>query len=160
MMPVALDIDGMTASLDLAAGTWQVRAEEAVYNLRPWAWGERRRLVAAASQGGQFDDKAFLTGLVELLYDPAPPRALIPLFALAALRLMGVPEDGAAQPLSEAERALAAHFGWLPGALEGERAGDLDRLLAETACPPPRSPPPGPGWTSIRFDPPSGGDSS
>ena len=62
MMPVALVINGMAVSLDAAGGTWQIRAAEAVYGLRPWTWGERQRLVAAASQGGRLDREAFLAG--------------------------------------------------------------------------------------------------
>lgn len=156
MMPVALDIEEMAASLNPADGTWRLSAGEDVYQLRPWTWGERRRLVFAATQAGRLDTDAFLAGLVGLLYRPAPPEALTPLFALAALRLMRVPGEGSAWALAEAERAFAERYGWLPGALESEPAGDLDRILSDAAPLPVHAPPQGTGWTSIRFDAPQG----
>ncbi len=156
MIPVALNIQGMTASLNLADGTWRLTAGEKVYLLRPWTWGERRRLIFAATRAGRLDVDAFLAGLVGLLYDPAAPEPLTPLFALAALRLMEIPDEAAAWPLSEAERALAGRYGWLPGTLESEPAGDVDRILADAAPLPVHAAPPGAGWTSIRFDSPQG----
>ena len=156
MVPVALDIDGLTGALDPADGTWRVSAGDTVLRLRPWSWGERQRLVAAATRSGRVDRVAFLEGLVTLLYDPAPPRALIPLFALAALRLLEVPRPEEALPLAEAERRLAAQYGWAPGRLGDERAADLDRLVAGTPAAMPAAPP-GAGWTSLRFDDHGGG---
>jgi hypothetical protein len=149
-----LSIEGVAATLNPADGTWQVIAGESAFDLRPWRWGERRRLLAACATGGHFDRDAFLSGLVALLYDPAPPKELTPLFSLVALELMAGAASEAAMPLAEAERDLARRYGWSPGMLETERADDLDRLLAETAHTPP-APLGGAGWRSIRFDTPT-----
>ena len=81
------------------------------------------------------------------------PGELAPLFALAAMQLMEVPDADTVLPLAEAERALADRYGWSPGVLENERAEDLDRMLDRTT-PAPVEPPPGAGWTSIRFGAP------
>lgn len=157
MVPLALDIDGLTVALDPSDGSWRLSAGDMAFRLRPWSWGERQRLVSASTRGGRLDRAAFLHGLVTLLYDPAPPRALTPLFALAALTLMDVPHPEEALPLAEAEQRLAAQYGWAPGQLGDERAADLDRLVAG-AAPAPQVAPPGAGWKSIRFsDPDAGG---
>jgi hypothetical protein len=151
MMPVVLDIDGLTCALDPADGTWRIEAGGVAYSLSPWTWSERVRLVAAALRGGGFDRDAFLRGLCELLYDPAPPDELTQLFACAALRLLSVPEDSDVPTLSELTRHFAERFHWTPGMLDSERAADLDRLVADPEPGPAPQPPPGAGWTSIHF---------
>lgn len=147
---------GVTVSLDPARGTWRV-ASDAVRTLRPWQWGERRRMVAACSRGGRFDGAAFAAAVAGSLFEPPPPPALVPLHALVALDLLGVGHGAAPQPLGRAEALLAARFGWLPSAIAGEPAPALDSLLAslepgsEMAAPERAdSAGPGGGWNSIR----------
>ena len=153
-MRVGLDIEGMSAAFDPASGGWTLGLAGQDYRLRPWRWGERHRMVAAATRVGAFDREAFLEGLVGAVFDPEPPEDLRPLFAYAALELMGV-EEGTAppMPLAEAERRLALQYGWTPGALEEEPAEALDRLVADLGdLPSAAGAPSGDGWTSIRFD--------
>lgn len=155
MIGVQLDVEGVTASFDPADGGWRIMLDESEFQLREWTWGERHRLISASTQRGRLDRSAFLDGLVALLVTPAPPHELTALFACCALKLMGVPEGAQPVPLAEAERWLAERFGWRPGDLDGERSGDIDRLLSQLAVEgqsviPHRAP--GPGWKTIRFD--------
>ncbi|UFN46896.1 hypothetical protein LPC08_12735 [Roseomonas sp. OT10] len=150
MIPLPSPAEGVAIALDPAEGVWHLRFGETSRRLRPWRWGERRRLVAASTRGGRFDGPAFTAGLAAMLYDPAPPAELAPLHALLALDLLGVGEGPAPAPLAAAEARLAVRFGWMPGALEAEPAAGLDALLAglDEPAPAPHAPPP--GWNSIR----------
>lgn len=155
MMPVALDIENLSARHDPVNGGWVVTADGRDYRLRPWTWGERRRMVAAASASGRLDGEVFLAGLVAALYDPAPPAEQPERFGYAALRLLDVPPDGDVAPLRMAEQTLAARFGWLPSSLDAELAADLDRLVPDLPAGAPQSPSAGDGWTRIVFDAPT-----
>ena len=152
MMAVAIDIDGLNCALDPANGMWRIEAGGVAYSLSPWTWSERARLVAEALCDGGFDREAFLHGLCDMLYDPAPPAELTQLFACAALRLLGVPEDADVPSLSELTRHFAERFHWSPVMLDNERAADLDRLVSDLQSAPALNSPPGAGWTSIRVN--------
>lgn len=146
MVPVSLPIEGVSVWRTLDADAWCVETDGVRYRLRGWRWGERRRLVGAAAIGRRLDEGRFVAGLASL-YDPPPPAALAPLFALAALLLFGVAEGPSPTPLAESERALADRYGWMPGTLEAEPAAALDALLAaraEASVPA--------GWQRISFE--------
>lgn len=147
MIPHRSPAAGVAVSLDPVAGTWRVTSD-AARTLRPWQWGERRRMVAACSRGGRFDGPAFVTAVATSLYDPAPPPALVPLHALVALDLLGLGHGPAPQPLGQAEALFAARFGWLPSAIAGEPAPALDSLLSSLEREPVAGP--GDGWNTIR----------
>jgi hypothetical protein len=146
MIPLSSPAAGVAVSLDPGAGTWRVTAE-APRTLRPWRWGERRRLVAACSRGGRFDGAGFAAAVAATLYDPPPPPELVPLHALLALGLLGLGQGAAPLPLGAAEARLAVRFGWLPGVIAEEPAMALDSLLASLE---PEAVAPAPGWNSIR----------
>lgn len=146
MVPVALSITGVSATRLLDRDAWHVVAGGTTHTLRAWRWGERRRLVRACARGRRLDQAAFATGLNALLYDPVPPPALAPLFATAALKLLGVGDGAPPVPLARAEAALAQRFGWTPGALENEPAAALDALLETGAQ---AADAPAPGWNRI-----------
>jgi hypothetical protein len=146
MVPVALSISGVSATRLLDCDAWHVVAGGTTHRLRAWRWGERRRLVRACARGRRLDQAAFVTALTALLYDPPPPPALAPLFATAALKLLGVGDGAAPAPLARSEAALAQRFGWTPGALENEPAAVLDALLGSQG---PASEAPAPGWQRI-----------
>ena len=148
MIPLPSPAVGVSVCLDPGRGTWRV-ASDAVRTLRPWEWGERRRMVAACSRAGRFDGAAFAAAVAGSLYEPPPPAGLVPLHALVALDLLGVGHGAVPQPLGRAEAVLAARFGWLPSAIAGEPAPALDSLLASLE---PEAEVAGPadGWNSIR----------
>lgn len=154
LVPVALGIDGIAASRLLDRDAWIVRTAGSrrapAYTLRAWQWGERRRLVAACARGRRLDQAAFVAGLNALLYEPTPPPALGPLFALVALRLLGVQDGPEPTPLAQAEAQLAQRFGWLPGHLQAEPAAALDALLHSPG--PAQAEAPAPGWKRIVLD--------
>jgi hypothetical protein len=151
-VPVALGIDGIVAARLLNRDAWFVRlaGRGRTHTLRAWQWGERRRLVAACARGRRLDQAAFVAGLNALLYEPPPPAALGPLFALVALRLLGAEDGPEPTPLGQAEVQLAQHYGWLPSHLQGEPAAALDALLHNTG--PAQAAPPAPGWKRIVLD--------
>lgn len=146
MVPVALSITGVSATRLLDRDAWHVVAGGATHTLRAWRWGERRRLVQACARGRRLDQAAFVHGLNSLLYDPPPPPTLAPLFATAALKLLGVGDGPAPAPLARSEAALARRFGWTPGALENEPAAALDALLESGVA---ATEAPAPGWNRI-----------
>ncbi len=121
---------------------------DAERTLRPWRWGERRRLVMACSRGGRFDGAAFAAAVAATLYDPPPPEALVPLHALVALDLLGLGHGAAPEPLGGAEARLAARFGWLPSVIAEETAPAMDSLLASMESGERAGP--ADGWSSIR----------
>lgn len=144
MIPVALPAAAGDARAwtVLEDGTFRVELAGCVRAVRPWTWGERERLVRACARWGRLDRPAFVAALCDLLIDP-PPADDHERWALIALSLLDVRPG---PTLIERERALAERFGWTPGAIDGEPAGHLDRLL-DAAAPP--SVPADDGWTRI-----------
>lgn len=155
MMPVASPVAGLSIALDVADGSWTIYCPgsgadgSAEHRLRPWLWGERRRLVQAASRDGAFDGTVFVAGVAAALYEPPPPPALAPLFVYLALDLLGLGRGPAPTPLGIAEAWLAAEFAWLPSRIGAEPALALDSLLANLH--PARQGTAEPGWNSIRI---------
>jgi hypothetical protein len=150
MVPVAIDIAGLRVDYDPGAGRWRLDGVAGTHVLRPWTWGERRRLVGACRRDdGILDRDAFVAGLTDLLLDPPPPDALRPLFAYVCLRLQGVGRVRPTASLAAAEGILAAAYGWRPGDLEAQPAAALDELVAAPAAGGAGPRPPEPGWTRI-----------
>jgi hypothetical protein len=154
MIPVPLEIDEIAASCDPRDGGFEITAWGDVYRMREWTWGERMRLVELCTRGGALDATAFVKGLVAMLFEPAPPVDLQPLFGHVALSLMGVRPGQRPVPLRRAELRLAQAFGWTPGAIDAEGAPALDRLLGELdgVRAPRQEAGPSPGWTRIQVD--------
>lgn len=150
MISVPSPVAGIRIAQDPADGTWMITSTDPVqeHRLRPWRWGERRRMVRAAARDGPLDGAHFVTSVTATLYDPAPPPTLVPLYAYIALDLLGLGRGSAPSPLGAAEARLAAQFGWLPSAVDTEPAAELDSLLA--ALPPSPQGATEPGWSSIR----------
>jgi hypothetical protein len=146
---LALDLDGVQAWRELRSGELRVRALGVECRVREWTWGERRRLVEAALDGGRLDRERFVDGLVELVMEPVPPAELRSLFAHVALRLLGV-RGGARPPsLVESERRLARELGWTPQMIDAQAAAAIDRLVGEVEPAEAEAPP---GWTRIVVD--------
>ncbi len=169
MIEVPVDVAGVVAQRDVASDRWRIEHRGQARWLRPWTWGERRRLLAAATACGRLDGEVFLDGLFELLLSPRPPIDTRCGHAVAALELLGVPRDGSALPLGRGELLLAERCGFSPGELEAQAAPALDGLVRQlsgtgaTAPDPayghpayghpaygqPAHTPSGEGWTSI-----------
>jgi hypothetical protein len=151
MVPVRSPAAGLSIAQDAADGSWTISCAEPPqeHRLRPWRWGERRRIVQAASRDGYFDSPRFIAGVIGTLYDPPPPPELVPLYALLALDLLGLGRGPAPRPLGQAEAQLAARFGWLPSTIAEESAPALDGLLATLE--PAQEPTSDKGWSTIQI---------
>jgi hypothetical protein len=130
---------------DPAQHRWTVTLLGEVRTLSEWRWAPRKRLVAAAADGGRIDPARFADGFAALCWTPAPPSLHAPLWAWIGLSLAGL---GPLLPAADAEAALAARLGLTPAALEGERASDLEPLLGAV----PQAFVPEPGWSVLRFE--------
>lgn len=168
MITVPLAIDGLTAWCNPLDGCFRISGLGQDVALRPWSWGERRRLIdplvtradaGRAGEGTPIDATALVDGLLELLCRPAIPEPFRPIFAHAALLLLGVrpaptPPGGPPPTFVEAELLLADSFGWTPRAIDGEPAARIDALVAELrrrrarSAPMPVAPG-GDGWNHI-----------
>ncbi len=129
---MSLGVDGMSAWRDPVDAHFTIVGFGQEVTLREWTWGERRRLLAERTSTGRLDPAAFITDLLDLVCRPALPQPLQPIFAHAALLLLGVRPGQASQPtLLESELLMAEAFGWTPLAIDREPAGRLDALVAE-----------------------------
>lgn len=126
---IAQGVDGVRVLRDLRSGTWTLLGDGVDYRLRPWTWGERRRLLSACTHRGKLDTLQFLKSFVEFVYTPVPPDESRRLYAYIALRLLGVSPQSPRRRIIQAEALLAQRFGWTPAHLESEPAAELDRLL-------------------------------
>jgi hypothetical protein len=135
MVPVPSPVAALSIAQDAADGSWTISCADPLQErrLRPWRWGERRRLVQAASRDGYFDGSRFVAGVVGTLYDPPPPPELFPLYAYLALDLLGLGRGSAPTPLGAGEMQLTDRFGWLPTTIAEQPAAALDALLANLA---------------------------
>ena len=132
------------AWLRLEDGSFRVEVDSVGRSLRPWRWGERRRMVEGCSLGGRLRREAFVSAICSTLYEPAPGGDL-ERHAWIALTLMGV---RAGLPFAERDHRLARAFGWTPGDLEQEPVQPLDRLLEQIDDTSPVGGS-GDGWTRI-----------
>lgn len=122
------EVEGFTVDRDLSCGGYEVRGFGIDTRLREWTFGERRRLLRACVGSTGFDEGRFLEAFTQLVYSPAPPEGLRPLFAHLALSLFGV-DDGPCLSQEEADLCLARELGVLPSRSDGESAPELDRLI-------------------------------
>ena len=78
MVPVPSPVARLSIAQDATDGSWTISCADPLqeHRLRPWLWGERRRLVQAASRDGYFDGSRFVAGVAGTLYDPPPPPEL------------------------------------------------------------------------------------
>lgn len=127
-----------TVTLPDGAGAAQVRT------LSEWRWGARKRLVAAAADGGRLDPARFSQGFGALCWEPEPPADAAMLWTWIGLSLAGL---GPLCAAADAEATLAARLGLGPSAIDNERPSDLAPLLAASA-----SGAPSPGWTVLHID--------
>lgn len=128
---------------------WHVHTDGLEMSLREWTWGERKRLLLAAQRNDGLDLDALCEGFVELLYQPAPPPTLAPLFTYVGLRLFRADGLAGGLTLAEAEQRLATELGLPPSRLDVERVSDLEhwvRTLSESGPAIPE-----PGWTRLEF---------
>jgi hypothetical protein len=146
MIPVSFELEEVAVRGDPRDGGFEVAAFGSSCRLRGWTWGERKRLVELCTMRGVLDRGLFLRAFVELVYAPAPPETLAPIFAHVALSLFGVRPETRAVPVRAAERIFAERFGWSPGAIDREQCSDLDPLLAIDSA---RSSSPPAGWNRI-----------
>ncbi len=138
-------LDAVDVTPDLSSGHWQVRFGGFEHTVRPWTWGERRRLLAASLRPGpRLDRDAFLEGLVGLLSDPPPEAAGRAVIAAVALRLCGVEPGQRVAPLLDAEAWLAQTWRWGPAELDHQPAPRIDEQLRDLAAPAPTD-----GWNRI-----------
>jgi len=130
---------------DPALHRWTVSLLAETRTLSEWRWAPRKRLVAAASDGGRIDAARFAEGFGALCWEPEPPVRHAALWAWIGLSLAGL---GPMLPAAAAEAALAARLGLTPAALEGELASDVEPLLEAGALPVAAEP----GWSMLRFE--------
>jgi len=128
-MPGRSSVEELSVDQDLTTGRFDVEGFGHRATLRPWTWGERRRLLAACTRQGALDPDELIEILCRLVYEPMPPAALAPLFACAALDRFGARPGRAAAPLEDAELLLARELGWGPRELDEQPAPDVDRLV-------------------------------
>jgi hypothetical protein len=144
MNPIPSPVDGITIERDLQRDLWRLHAGGPTLTLRPWTWGERRRLVEFATAGTALNRAAFVDGLFDLLLDPAPSPGLHPGLAFTCMYLLGIPERDAPVSLARAEFLIAATFGWAPQQISNQPAAGIDALVEQIQ---PRAD--ADGWTRI-----------
>ncbi len=133
---------------DPALHCWEVSLLGDTRTLSEWRWAPRKRLVAAATDGGRIDARRFAQGFAALCWAPEPPAEQAELWAFIGLSLAGL---GPLISAAEAEAALAARLGLTPKALEGERASDLEPLLGAVPQQLPDTAGVQDGWSVLHF---------
>jgi len=107
------------------------------YTLRPWTFGERRRLLAAnVAADGALDVAALSDAALEALVRPVPAepadRQVVGLAALAWSATGGARTPAPVPGVDPATQAvlLAAATGWRPADIDGALAADVDHWYA------------------------------
>jgi hypothetical protein len=131
MIPVPSPVEGVAIEHDASSNRWRLRAGEAYATLRPWTWGERRRLLTACTITGTLDRSTFIRGLFDLLLDVPVPHVEPTSLAVVCLYLLGVSENDQVLPLTRAEFLAATTLGWTPQQIDTQPADDIDRLIAQ-----------------------------
>jgi len=138
---VRVDLDrmvlgpGTTLPLErsLTDGAALVRVGAATYRLRPWTFGERRRLARAVGPSPSPEREAWLLDrLAETLVDPVPSDHDRPIVSLAALAWAITAGDAVLPPpptrsADEQTLAVANHTGWSWQTIDAASARDVDR---------------------------------
>ena len=151
-MTSILDQPDVEVTAWLSDGSWDVGIPGGRFHIRPWTWGERRRLIdACVGADGRLDADAFAHGLSSLVARPEPTASNRPLLAAIALRLLGVSPGQEPISLLDAEASLASAWGFGPFELDPQPAPRLDQHVAR--LPATATPDGAPaGWTSIVID--------
>jgi hypothetical protein len=131
MIPVPSPVEGFTIEHDASNSRWRLSAGGSTTTLRPWTWGERRRLLATSTMTGALDRSVFLPGLFDLVLDGPVPDVAPASLAVVCLHLLRVPENAPVLALSRAELLVATNLGWSPQQIDTEPADNIDRLLDE-----------------------------
>jgi hypothetical protein len=104
------------------------------YTLRPWTFGERRRLLAAnVAADGELDVTALSGAALEALVRPVPgdpaDREVVGLAALVWSATGGARTPAPVPGVDAAAQAvtLAAATSWRPADIDGALAADVDR---------------------------------
>lgn len=140
---------------DLSTGLYELTGWGARHQVRPWTWGERRRLLAQHTGAHGLDRAGFVVALLGLLMTPVPAEPLWPLYAHVVLSLMGIRPGQPPASLTDTEVLVARHMGWGPRELDAQPAPAIDRIasrlrqLAGGAAP---ARAPDPNWNRIVFD--------
>jgi hypothetical protein len=107
------------------------------YTLRPWTFGERRRLLAAnVAADGELDVAALSDAALEALVRPVPgdqaDREVVGLAALAWSATGGARTPAPLPGVDPATQVvtLAAATGWRPADIDGALAADVDHWYA------------------------------
>ena len=107
------------------------------YTVRPWTFGERRRLLAAhVAAGGELDVAAISDAALEALVRPVPgdpgDREVVGLAALAWSATGGARRPAPVPGVDPATQAvtLATATGWRPADIDGALAADVDHWYA------------------------------
>ncbi len=151
MIRIPLPVDGIAVERDLRNDAWRLSLDGAAFTLRPWSWGERRRIVQAASMAGALDRELLVDGVFDLLVEPGPGETRPAPLVVACLLLLGVPESGHAVPLGRAEFLVIQAFGWRPRELDAEPAAAIDALVSQLAPGGTDLPSLEEGWTRVVF---------
>jgi hypothetical protein len=131
MIPVPSPVEGVTIEHDASSGRWRLHAGAASTMLRPWTWGERRRLLGASTITGSLNRSVFIHSLFDLLLADPVPQVEPASLAVVCLYLLGVPENGQVLPLTRAEFLAATTLGWSPQQIDTQPADDIDRLIVQ-----------------------------
>jgi hypothetical protein len=114
MISIESPVEGIVIQRDLQEDRWRLLVEGRAFELRPWSWGERRRLIECATLGSVFDREIFLAGLMDLLVEPRPKLDDMSGLALTCLYLLGVAGEEFPTALDRAEYLVIKTFGWRP----------------------------------------------
>lgn len=129
----------LPATSDPASGTVTVRVDGRVHRIRPWTFGERRRLLdVAARDRVAIDVGAVVTMAGRMLVDPPPDAGrelLLGVVALAWSAGGGASQPAPAPGVDPATQAVgvAGATGWAPEAIDAASAVDVDRWFAVVA---------------------------
>ncbi|MFC0533287.1 hypothetical protein [Phytohabitans kaempferiae] len=119
--------------VDATSGAAGVTWGGADYRLRPWTFGERRRLLAAHHDGVTLDVGSLVESAIELLVEPVPARStdreVVGLAALAWCATAGARTPAPVPGVDAATQMvrLAKATGWGPAEIDASAAADVDR---------------------------------
>lgn len=135
MIRVPVPFEEFRVERDLWADRWWLSVHDQTFELRPWLWGERCRLVETARLGGQFNPAVFFDGLFDLLLNPKPEPAQAMMLGALCLYLLGVSEKSDGASLARIEYLAVKNFGWRPDELAQQQAAAIERLVAQIEPP-------------------------
>src|SRR5688572_4917659 len=124
MVRIPSPVEGIAIGRDPREDAWHLTYGDVVYRLRPWMWGDRRRILECATAGGVFDRNTFIAALLETLLEPAPQLADTTDLACVCLYLL---KSEGVMRLGRAEYLAVTTFGWRPSDLDAQPAAAVDR---------------------------------